>query len=147
MQALFNQYTQETAQSLAEGVIKEIHALTGGQPFLVNRLAAIVTEEIATERTRPISHANLLAALSKLVRERNYNYETLVRHAKSSQEPVLRILFGARLKFTLNTPWVGALNMHGIVIEDREGFCDIANPIYKRILSDYFQPLESDLQA
>jgi energy-coupling factor transporter ATP-binding protein EcfA2 len=103
MQALFNQYTQETAQSLAEGVIKEIHVLTGGQPFLVNRLAAIITEEIATERTRPISHANLLAALSKLVRERNYNYETLVRHAKSFQEPLLRILFGARLKI-----WYGA---------------------------------------
>jgi len=88
---LFNQYTRETAQAFAKGVIEEIHALTGGQPFLVNRLAAILTEEIATERTRPISHANLLAALSKLVRERNYNYETLVRHAKSYQEPVLRI--------------------------------------------------------
>jgi hypothetical protein len=147
VQALFNQYRRETAQPIVEGVIKEIHALTGGQPFLVNRLAAIITEEIATERTRPISHANLLGALSKLVRERNYNYETLVRHAKSSQEPVLRILFGARLKFTLNTPWVGALNMHGIVTEDAQGFCEIANPIYKRILSDYFQPLESDLQA
>jgi hypothetical protein len=37
--------------------------------------------------------------------------------------------------------------MHGIVCEDTEGFCEIANPIYKRILSDSFQPLESDLQA
>ncbi len=144
---LFNQYSRETGQAFAKGVIEEIHALTGGQPFLVNRLAAILTEEIATERTRPISHANLLGALSKLVRERNYNYETLVRHAKSYQEPVLRILFGARLKFTLNTPWIGALNMHGIVMADAHGFCEIANPIYKRILSDYFQPLESDLQA
>lgn len=147
VQALFNQYTHETTQSFAQGVIKEIQALTGGQPFLVNLLAAITTEEMATERTCPISHADIQHALSKLVRERNYNYETLVRHAKSFQESVLRILFGARLKFTLNTPWVGMLNMHGIVIEDAQGFCEIANPIYKRILTDYFQPLESDLQA
>jgi len=147
VQELCKQYTNETTQTFATGVTKEIHTITGGQPFLVNRLAAITTEEIATERTLPITHANLLAALSKLLRERNYNYETLVRHAKSYQEPVLRILFGARLKFTLNTPWIGTLNMHGIVTEDAQGFCEIANPIYKRILSDYFQPLESDLQA
>ncbi|HDN25639.1 MAG TPA: hypothetical protein ENG03_00800 [Thioploca sp.] len=147
VQALFEQYTVETGQTFATGVREEIHALTGGQPFLVNRLAAILTEEIATERNRPIDHANLQRALSKLVRERNYNYETLVRHAQSYQEPTLRILFGAHLKFTLNTPMVHALSMYGIIKENKQGFCEIANPIYKRILNDYFQPLESDLQA
>ncbi len=147
LQALLVQYTTETGQSFAQGIIKEIHTQTGGQPFLVNRLAAILTEEMATNRSQAINHADLQKALSKLVQERNYNYETLVRHAKSYQEPVLRILFGARLKFTLNTPWVHALNMYGIIKKNVVGFCDIANPIYKRILSDYFQPLESDLQA
>ncbi len=145
VQALFKQYTNETGQSFAQGVIEEIHAQTGGQPFLVNQLATILTKEITTKR--PIDHTNLLTALSTLVRERNYNYETLVRHAKSYQKSVLRILFGAHFKFTLNTPWVHALNMYGIVKENAQGFCEIANPIYKRILSDYFQPLESDLQA
>jgi len=116
-------------------------------PFLVNRLAAILTEEIATDRTRPIEPALLHRARDKLVRERNYNYETVVRHAKSYQEPTLRIRFGAQLKFTLNTPMVHALSMYGIIKEDKQGFCEIANPIYQRILNDYLKPLESDLQA
>ncbi len=147
VQTLLDQYSVETGQTFAKGVIEEIHAITGGQPFLVNRLAAILTEEIATDRTRPIEPALLHLARDKLVRERNYNYETVVRHAKSYQEPTLRILFGAQLKFTLNTPMVHALSMYGIIKEDKQGFCEIANPIYKRILNDYFQPLESDLQA
>ncbi|MCP4701786.1 MAG: hypothetical protein GY862_33740 [Gammaproteobacteria bacterium] len=169
VQALLAQYTTERGQRFTPGVIEEVHAQTGGQPFLVNRLAAILTEEIASEENPalpfskgetdlsplsqketkkfPINHADLRRALFLLARERNYNYETLVRHAKSAQEPVLRILFGARLKFTLNTPWVHTLNMYGIIKENAQGFCDIACPLYKRILSDYFQPLESDLLA
>jgi len=89
----------------------------------------------------------LHSALKKLVRERSYNYENLTRHASEHQEQVLRILFGARLKFTRKKPWINALNMHGIIIENAQGFCEIANPIYARILTDYWKPLESDLQA
>jgi len=147
VQELMNQYTTETGQIFENGIIEEIHRLTNGYPFLVNRLALIITEEIATERTQAINHSHLHTALKKLIRERNYNYENLTRHASEFQEPVLRILFGARLKFTLNTPWINALNMHGIIIENAQSFCEIANPIYARILTDYFQPLESDLQA
>jgi AAA+ ATPase superfamily predicted ATPase len=147
VQDLMSQYSTETGQTFEPGVIKEIHRLTGGHPFLVNRLAMIMTEEVATERTRPISHTHLQTTLKKLVRERNYNYESLTRHAREYQEEVLRILFGALFKFTLNTPWVNALNMHGVIMRNEPGFCEIANPIYEHILTDYFQPLESDLQA
>jgi len=145
VQFLLNQYTTETGQLFANGVVEEIHQLTNGHPFLVNRLAALLTEEIATDRSQPISHAHLRTARGKLVRERNYNYETLVRHAKSYQEQVLRILFGARFKFSLNTPWVNELNMQGAIVEDSQGFCQIANPLYKRILTDYFQPISNIL--
>lgn len=147
VQHLLDQYTTETGQVFADGVIEKIHELTNGHPFLVNRLAGLLTEEIATNRSQSISHEHLRTARGKLVRERNYNYETLVRHAKSYEEQVLRILFGARFKFTLNTPWINELNMQGPILEDAQGFCKIANPLYKRILTDYFQPLESDLLA
>jgi energy-coupling factor transporter ATP-binding protein EcfA2 len=147
VQELMSQYTTETGQIFENGVIEEIHRLTSGYPFLVNRLALIITEEIATDRTQAITQSHLHSALKKLVRERSYNYESLTRHASEHQEQVLRILFGARLKFTLNTPWINAQHKHGVIIENAQGFCEIANPIYARILTDYFQPLESDLQA
>jgi hypothetical protein len=145
VQELMSQYTTETGQIFENGVIEEIHRLTSGYPFLVNRLALIITEEVATERSQAISQSHLRTALEKLVRERRYNYESLTRHASEHQEYVLRILFGARLKFTRKKPWINAQHKHGVIIENVQGFCEIANPIYARILMDYFQPLESDL--
>ena len=37
--------------------------------------------------------------------------------------------------------------MHGIIAKAPDGSCRIANPIYATILSDYFRPLRSGLQA
>ena len=46
VQELLDQYTDETGQTFAPEVIKSIHKQTGGQPFLVNRFAQILTEEM-----------------------------------------------------------------------------------------------------
>lgn len=147
VQHLLEQHTEETGQLFEPSVMTEIYRLTNGHPFLVNRLAALLTEEIVTERSQAIRDADVQTALHRLLRERNYNHETLVRRASEYKEEVLRVLFGARLKFAFHTPWVNTLQMHGLIQENAEGFCDISNPIYKRILTHYFQPLESDLQA
>lgn len=144
---LLGQYTAETGQPFAADVVDEIHNQTGGHPFLVNRLAAILTEEVVTDRTRPITQADLDTALSRLLRETNYNFETLVRHAREYQEDVLRILFGAEYAFNLNDPLVHALHMHGIVGPTETGTCEIANPIYGRVLLSAFRPIQAGLQG
>jgi len=140
---LLNQYPPESGQPFAEGVIEEIHRLTDGHPFLVNRLAAILTEEIATDRSPPISQANLSQAVEQLMRERNYNYYSLQRHAKEYEEQTLNVLFGQPFKFTLNTPWINELSMHGVIRQNEQGFCQIANPIYEQVLKDDFRPSQS----
>ena len=71
----------------------------------------------------------------------------VVRRAAEYQEDVLRILFGAPYAFTLNDPLVNSLYMYGIIDEAEAGFCAIANPIYKRVLIDYFRPRQIGLQA
>ena len=78
---LLGQYTTETGQPFAAGVIEKLVEQTAGQPFLVNRTAAILTQEVVQERTRPITTADLRVALQKLVHESNYNFETIVRRA------------------------------------------------------------------
>ena len=45
VQELLGQYTAEVGQAFAPEVIESIHTQTGGQPFLVNRFAQILTEE------------------------------------------------------------------------------------------------------
>ncbi|MFQ5615970.1 MAG: AAA-like domain-containing protein [Anaerolineales bacterium] len=144
---LLGQYTAESGQPFAPGVIEKIHEQTGGQPFLVNRTAAILTEKIAPDRSHPITRANLERALRLLVKESNYNFETVQRHASEFHEETLRIIFGGLYKFTLNTPFIKQLHTDGVLRATSEGYCDIANPIYKRVLIDYLVSPELPIQG
>jgi energy-coupling factor transporter ATP-binding protein EcfA2 len=144
---LLGQYTAETGQPFAIGVVERLHEQTRGQPFLVNRSAAILTQEVVKERTRAITGADLRIALQKLVRESNYNFENMIRRAGEYEEDVVRIIFGADYPFHLNDPLVNALQQYGVIRETATHLCRIANPIYKQVLIDAFRPREVGLQG
>ncbi|MEZ4657030.1 MAG: AAA-like domain-containing protein [Caldilineaceae bacterium] len=144
---LLAQYTTETGQPFAAEAVDEIYGQTAGQPFLVNRLAAITTEEVATNRAALVTRSQVQRARDQLVRESNYNFETLQRHAAEYQDEVLRILFGAIYPFTRNSPVVKTLEMYGVISETAAGNCQVANPIYERVLIDHFTPFEIGLSA
>ncbi len=144
---LLAQHTAETGQIFTPSAVGEIYTQSAGQPFLVNRLAAITTEEVVPDRTASITRAHVQTARDQLVRESNYNFETLQRHAAEYQDEVLRILFGGIYPFTRNSPVVKTLAMFGIISETAEGNCQVANPIYERVLIDHFTPFEIGLSA
>jgi hypothetical protein len=102
VRAMLEEYTAETGQRFELGVIERIYHQTGGHPFLVNRLAGLLTEEIALDRAQPVTATNLDTALQQLVRERNYNFETILRQANPRRDDVLNILFGVAYEFNLN---------------------------------------------
>lgn len=143
---LFNQYTEETGHTLTHDSVEEIHHLTDGHPFLVNRLAAILTEKVATDHDVPITLLQLGQAQEQLVRETNYNFKTLGRHAREHPEEILEILFGRQISFNLNNELVRDLYMQGIISESPSATCQIANPIYRRMLIAYLRPLDSAMQ-
>lgn len=147
VQDLIGQYTAETGQAFEAAAIVELYNLTAGHPFLVNRLAAITTEEIATDRTLPITLADLDKAQRRLVRETNYNFETLGRHAREHPAEILAILFGSVIPFNLNNSLVSTLYMQGIISESPTESCQIANPIYRQVLIAYLRPLNFGLQG
>ncbi|MFN8446387.1 MAG: AAA-like domain-containing protein [Caldilineaceae bacterium] len=144
---LLAQYTDETGQDFANGVIEKLYEQTAGQPFLVNRTAAILTEEVMQDRSRTIQIEDLRTALQKLVRESNYNFETITRRADKYREELLPIIFGAQRQFTLSNPMVKEMHLFGIIRESPIGNCQIPNPLYKRVLIDYFTPFEVGLQG
>jgi len=144
---LLEQYTAETGQSFTPGLIPQMYEQTGGHPFLVNRLAAILTEEIVPERSHPINRNALRLALRQFVQESNYNFETLIRQANPYQEELLKLLFGAEYEFNLNIPMVQTLFMYGILSATPTGNCQIANPIYMAVLLAAFRPLQARLQV
>jgi energy-coupling factor transporter ATP-binding protein EcfA2 len=147
VQDLFAQYTAESGQTFAPGVIAEIHSQTAGHPFLVNRLGALLTEELVTDRSQPIQESDLTHAIKLLVRERNYNFESLIRNANPRREEVLNILFGAERAFNQNDPLVHDLYMHGVISETAKGFCQIANPIYSAVLLAAFRSPHLSIQG
>ena len=56
---LLAQYTEEVGQPFAPAVIATLHKQTAGQPFLVNRAAQILTEELGIPKTETITMASL----------------------------------------------------------------------------------------
>jgi len=147
VQELLAQYSAETGQFFAPGVIEKLHEQSAGQPFLVNRTAALLTQEVVQERTKPITRADLDTALQKLVTESNYNFETIVRQATPYADDILKIIFGVEYPFTLNDLLVKALHIFGVVRETDAGIAAISNPIYKRVLIDYFRPRQIGVQG
>ncbi|MFZ1471984.1 MAG: AAA-like domain-containing protein, partial [Anaerolineae bacterium] len=129
--ALLAQYTAERGQAFAPGVSAEIHRQTAGHPFLVNRLADILTEQVALNRAQPISGADLEQAFRRMTTESNYNFETIVRHANPHKATVLRIMAGVDYEFNLNNPVVRELHEQGVIEARPDGACRIANPIYQ----------------
>lgn len=68
-------------------------------------------------------------ALDKLVNESNYNFETISRQAAPYADDVLKIIFGAEYRFTLNDPLIKALHLFGVVRETDAGVAAISNPL------------------
>ena len=82
VQELLAQYTEEVGQSFSTEVIESIHKQTAGQPFLVNRLAQILTDALEIPKTEPITMEHFLKAHSQLLHERNTNIEHLTTNIR-----------------------------------------------------------------
>ena len=72
--ALFSQYTDEVGQAFAPEVIHSLHKQTAGQPFLVNRLAQILTEELDIPKTEKLTVEHFAKAHRRLLRETEHQY-------------------------------------------------------------------------
>ena len=147
LQTLLAQYTAETGQPFSPETVALLHEQTGGHPFLVNRVAAIVTEEVVTDRAQPITVADLRLAINQLVRETNYNFETVIRHAEKYRDDLLNLLFGGTYLFNLNNAFVSELYTQGVIDQDEHGNCRIANPIYSEVLLAAFRPVRVGMQT
>ena len=71
---LLMQYTEEVGQALAPEVIRSIHKQTAGQPFLVNRLAQILTDELDVPKTETLTLSHFAKAHKYLLREGKHQH-------------------------------------------------------------------------
>jgi len=140
---LYGQYTEEVGKPFALEVIETVHQKTAGQPFLINRLGQILTEELEISQTEEISITHFQEAYARLLNDENTHFDTLVKNIRIEpefKEILIDIIAGQKEKpFNRRDKNIQSLVTFG-VLKEKEGFCIIDNPVYQSIIIDAFTP-------
>ena len=150
VQELLAQYTEEVGQSFSIEVIESIHKQTAGQPFLVNRLAQILTDALEIPKTESITMEHFLRAHSQLLHERNTNIEHLTTNIRRNPrfESILMKITATDegVAFNLRDDLISELATYGVIKQGTDGMCEIANPIYFYCILQVFKPAVNGLE-
>jgi hypothetical protein len=142
MRTLLGQYTEEVGQAFAPAVIDNLHKQTAGQPFLVNRIAQILTHEMGIAREETISLAHFETAHQQILNEQNVHLTTNIRRHPRFETLLMDICsYDAGIPFNIRNEFISELVTYGVLKAGRDGFCEIANPIYQYCIVQTFQPL------
>ena len=151
VQELLAQYTDEVGQPFASEVIAVLHKQTAGQPFLVNRLAQILTEELEIPKTEAITLEHFAKAHALLLRENNANLTHLLTNIRRNphfESLLMKIVsYDRGIQFTLHNQIIAELATYGVITEGTDGVCEIVNPIYQHCIIQAFQPLINGLEG
>ena len=133
--AMLKEYADEHDMLMdTEPIADEIYDYTSGYPYLVSRLCQLIDEMYQSGMHEVWSHAGLLEAVRKLVRESNSLFEDMAKKIKDYPElgTMLRdILFcGKGIPFNLGIELVSIGAMFGF-LKDEEGQVAIANRIFE----------------
>lgn len=148
---LFAQYTDEVGQVIVPEVLELLHKQTAGQPFLVNRLGQILTNELDIPKNDIIQISHFLQAHAILLEERNTNIDHLttnIRRDRRYETMLMEIAFSYEGKrFNLRNEIVSDLVTYGVIKKGADGFCKIINPIYLYCIIQTFQPPGNGLES
>ncbi len=147
---LYGQYTDDVGQPFAPEVIKAVHQKTAGQPFLVNRMAQILTEELSIPKEKEITIEHFYNAYARILKEDNTHFQHIRRNIRRKDQFKMilnQILFGETgLYFNINDSCISELATYGLVKEDENGFCIIDNPVYQEVIIKTFTPAINGLE-
>ena len=147
---LLTQHSAETGQPFTDAALDLIYRETEGQPFLVNRLAQILTQELIPNRHTAIQAKDVDQALRNLLAENNTHFASITSKALPHEAMLLPILFYAEKRSNFRDPVTQELIMYGILRREREGafwVARVANPIYRKVLILTFTPATGELPA
>ena len=147
---LFAQYMDEVGQTIMPEVVEALHKQTAGQPFLVNRFAQILTDELHIPKTETLQMVHFTQAHTRLLRERNTNIDHLTSNIRRDPrfESILMniVSYEKGVRFNLDNELIDKLTTYGIIAEGSDGMCEIVNPIYHYRIMQAFQPINNGLE-
>jgi hypothetical protein len=139
---LYSQYTAETNQPFTEEAVKKVHGETAGQPWLVNRLATILTVNIKPETIDPIDEKDVEKAIQILLKERNDHFDNLYEKAILYKETFVEIVFD-HVEYVANDEDQTWLEQYGL-IKDKDDHAVVSNNIYKsRYIKTFFKEVKA----
>ena len=148
--AMFSQYTAEVGQTFAPEAIQALYKQTAGQPFLVNRIAQILTEELDIPKTETITLSHFAMAHALLLEEDNTNFTHLITNIRRDRrfENVLMEILNSDegLRFNLRNPLINELATYGVITKGADNLCEIVNPIYLYCIIQAFKPAVNGLE-
>ena len=147
---LLAQYTDEVGQAFAPEVVENIHRQTAGQPFLVNRFAQILTEEMNIPKTETITMTHFSKAHAEILEENNTNLTHLVTNIRRDprfKNLLMKIVSYERgVRFSLHQELISELAIYGIIGKGPDGMCQVLNPIYQYCILQTFKPVINGLE-
>lgn len=151
VEELFAQYTDETGQPFSSEVIIALHKQTAGQPFLVNRFAQILTEELEILKNETIAMTHFSLGLSQLLGEDNVNISHLLTNIRRNPrfEKLLMsiVSYDKGIQYNPRIDEFTQLTTYGVIAKGADGMCEIVNPIYQHCIIQAFQPLVNGLEG
>jgi hypothetical protein len=133
---LYAQHTAETGQAFTLGAIAAAVGASGGQPWLVNALARQIVVEMAVPPSEAITEDHVAAARERLIRARATHLDSL---AARLAEPRVRRVIEPILAGTVVDTGLGYDDdveyVHDLGLITRAGILDIANPIYREVIT------------
>ena len=150
VQELLSQYTEEVGQTFAPEVIETLYTQTAGQPFLVNRFAQILTENMGIPKTETIRIGHFLTAHSQILQEQNTNIQHLITNIRRDprfKSILMKITsYESGVRFNPYDDLINQLAIYGIVVKGADGLCEIACPIYQHCILQAFTPPVNGLE-
>ncbi|HEY1703370.1 MAG TPA: hypothetical protein VGG75_27015 [Trebonia sp.] len=134
--ALYAQHTAETGQDFTADAIDLVYDSTQGQPWLVNAIAAEITEEMRLPLSETITPVHVESATERLIEARAVHLDSLAaRLAEPRVQKVIGpIIAGTRIVtdgvYNDNTSYVRDL---GLIAPGKPA--RIANPIYREVIA------------
>ena len=150
VEELYSQYMHETGQNIDHEVLENIHKQTAGQPFLVNRLGQIITEELKIPKTELLTIRHFTKAYTLLVEEDNTNLSHLITNVRKDrryERLLMNILSSDEgVRFNLRNELINELTTSGVIKRADDGMCEIVNPIYLYCIIQAFKPAVNGLE-
>lgn len=151
VEELLAQYTDETGQPFLPEVIEVLYKQTAGQPFLVNRFAQILTEELEIPKNKTITMAHFSIGLAVLLEEDNVNIRHLLTNIRRNPrfENLLMsiVSYDKGIQYNRRIDAITQLTTYGVIAKSADGMCEIVNPIYQHCIIQAFQPLVNGLEG